>query len=282
MIIFKLLSDGFIDEAHTLRDKYGADFVTLVASENVNYCGIAAVFSDSSSPYYAPGLAFPVYNIQCLYYGGGVWLHELSHTMGCYHDRFSQALSADDVTKGGKFYGYGHCWEDTSRTNCWCYKSVMAYSCRTVPNGCTGCGLKDYLANYNVMESGSPTGLKTASCGAYIDEYKYVPPTYRKSLNNSGILYSISPNYAFISSSSCVTINGWMINDISGEITSVTLSGVETVILSQSQHYVMVLTPNNITLPSVFVAGDVVVTATGNRVSILKSAFTFLPDGNPC
>ena len=236
---------------------------------------------DGDTPYYAPTLAFPVYHVGCL--SGSVWMHELGHAMGCLHDRYSGSLNNNDITLGGNFYAYGNCWEDTSvKTGCVCYKSVMTYDCNTVPHGCTSCSSRDLLSNYNVINAGSPTGLQIASCGTYIDTYRYTPIAYRKSIYNGGIIYSISPNIAMISKCTILNITGWMIgyndngNGNGGQIISVIISGVSTVILSQSLHHVMVLTPN-VTKPNVL-PGDVIVTTTGNRVSILKSAFKFIDD----
>ena len=107
-------------------------------------------------------------------------MHEIGHIMGCHHDRFSTNAGTS------QYIAYGNCWEDTSKTDCTCYSSVMVYNCRTVPNNCTQCSGRPYLSNYKVMNAGSPTGLPLASCGVYIDNNRLNPISYRNSKQTGG------------------------------------------------------------------------------------------------
>ncbi len=69
-------SDGHLDEAHTLRDRVGADLVHLIVSDPYyDVCGMAAGI---------PG----VFGLTLLECGGLTFAHELGHNMGLRHDRF--------------------------------------------------------------------------------------------------------------------------------------------------------------------------------------------------
>ena len=143
-----IVIDGFMDEAQVYRDQYGADFMLLVQKCG-EYAGMAWVAEPKGADYYS----YAVYASGYVY--GRVWSHEMGHLQGCQHDRISE-------NAGTRAYAaYGNCWEDTSKTDCTCYSSIMTYQCSTVPNGCTSCTGRDYYANVNVYNAGSPTGIYT-------------------------------------------------------------------------------------------------------------------------
>ena len=85
-------SDGHMDEAHTLRDRVGADLVHLIVdAERVNIGGVANLSG-------AFGLT--------VHTGGGlVFAHELGHNMGLRHDRY-QAHHYENGTRPHPAYGY--------------------------------------------------------------------------------------------------------------------------------------------------------------------------------
>eukprot|EP01041_Mallomonas_annulata_P002015 gene2016-3914_t len=264
---FQNNGDGIMDEAHTYRDTFGADFVLLI-----NHCGAygGMGYVNIGTPGNSPSYAFANYNVGYVY--GLVWMHELGHIMGCFHDRFSDVSSTISYPT---YSAYGHCWEDTNKNDCTCYRSVMAYAgCVTSPNSCTNCPTRDILSNFNVIDpiANAATGTVLASCGVHIDTYGYMPITYRKSIQTGGIIYTVSPSSMLISECGVVNITGWMIG-FASNITSVTLSGVSAAILSQSIHWVVVRSPN-VTTASVR-AGDVIVTTDSGRVSTLRSAFRY-------
>ncbi len=67
-------SDGYLDEAHTLRDEAGADLLHLIVSSS-DVCGVVAGIPS----------VFGLTKMEC---GGLTFAHELGHNMGLRHDRF--------------------------------------------------------------------------------------------------------------------------------------------------------------------------------------------------
>jgi hypothetical protein len=256
-------NDGNLDQAQTLRAQYGADEVVLVNAA-AEYCGLAWV----NTGYYL-NYAYANYNGGCL--NGRVWAHELGHNFGCFHDRFSDVPNSD---ANPTYLGFGHCWEDTSKTDCTCYSSVMTYQCNTPTNHCTSCVSKNYMANYLVTDSGSSTGTTIASCGLQSDQNKHLVSNYFPTTQPGGMIQLVKPNYAIGISCSLVNISGWMISTTGNDIVSVTLAGFPATIISQEKNYVMVLSPTNYAPSNV--AGDVVVTTSSGRVTTSKNAFTYL------
>eukprot|EP01041_Mallomonas_annulata_P009581 gene9581-19912_t len=249
-----LLNQSFVEPGGPITCT-GADFVLLI-----NHCGAytGLGFVIYGTPGNSPTFAFANYCVN--YIIGWVWLHEMGHIMGCNHNRLPDfAMVISDPT----YTTYGHCWEDTNKNDCTCYRSY--YECKTAPNSCTGCQVKGYLANFNVIDpiANAATGTVLASCGVHIDKYGYMPITYKKSVQTGGLIFSISPSSMLISEYGIVNITGWMMG-FAGNIKSATLSGVSASILSQSIHWVVVRSPNG-TTASVR-AGDVIVITDLGRI----------------
>jgi hypothetical protein len=255
--------DGHLDQAQSLRAEYGADEVLLVNAAG-EYCGLAWVNTGYTRHY-----AYANYNGGCL--NGRVWAHELGHNFGCFHDRFSDVATSNANPDS---LGFGNCWEDTSKTDCTCYSSVMIYQCNTVPNHCTSCTSKNFMANYLVTDSGSATGTATASCGRLMDINKQYPQAYFPTTQPGGMIQLVKPSFALGISCSLVNISGWMISTTGNDIVSVILGGRSATIISQTQHYLMVLTATN-SQPT-GKPEDVVVTTSSGRVTTLKEAFTYV------
>ena len=83
--------DGYMDDAHTLRERAGADLVHLIVAEAPGLCGIAIL----------PG-AFALTVLDC---GGITMAHEIGHNMGLHHDRFSDQVGRKNVPSHPA-YGY--------------------------------------------------------------------------------------------------------------------------------------------------------------------------------
>ncbi len=110
--------DGKLEFVHALRDRLGADIVTMIA-EDSDSCGIAwSMHGESSS---AASTAFNVVNGGCL--SNQSLAHEIGHNQGNMHDR-------DSTTNTGAFgysYGYRRCATDGTG-----FRTVMAYACQGV------------------------------------------------------------------------------------------------------------------------------------------------------
>lgn len=110
--------DGRLDAVHALRDRLGADIVTLLAEE-ADSCGIAWSMRGESAA--GATTAFNVVNAGCL--SNQSLAHEIGHNQGNMHDR-------DSTTNTGAFaysYGYRRCTQDGTG-----FRTVMAYACQGV------------------------------------------------------------------------------------------------------------------------------------------------------
>jgi hypothetical protein len=111
-------NDGKLDAVHALRDRIGADVVTLLA-EDSDSCGIAWSMRGETSG--AASTAFNVVNAGCL--SNQSLAHEIGHNQGNMHDR-------DSTTNTGAFaysYGYRRCTGDGSG-----FRDIMSYACKGV------------------------------------------------------------------------------------------------------------------------------------------------------
>lgn len=144
-------SDGKMDEAHTLRDQYGADMVSLFIV-NADSCGLAYMFDSSylsPSKDFAP-LAFSVVALDCAtgYYS---FAHEMGHNQGCDHDRANG-------TAGAYSYSFGYQHPNATPAQSW--RTIMAYSCTV------SCTRLNYWSNPTILHQGEPMGVETSSASS--------------------------------------------------------------------------------------------------------------------
>ncbi|MEK6677525.1 MAG: M12 family metallo-peptidase, partial [Planctomycetota bacterium] len=124
------VGDGYLDNAHTLRETFHADMVSLLVN-NFDYCGIAWMN-------YGESRAFSVVDFSC---GAMTFAHELGHNMGCAHDR------ANPTPPGQYSHSYGHRFTGLSGYQ---WRTIMAYAPGTrVP----------HFSNPAVLYDGVPTGV---------------------------------------------------------------------------------------------------------------------------
>ncbi|HSN70772.1 MAG TPA: zinc-dependent metalloprotease family protein, partial [Steroidobacteraceae bacterium] len=134
----RIKGDGVMDDAHTLRDQYGADLVALV-NEDTNYCGIGYVMTSVSSGFAA--YAFSVTASGCI--SNQTFAHEVGHNQGNMHNR-------EDSTNAGAYpysYGFRRCLTDGTG-----FRTVMSYSCNGAPR-------VNYFSNPTAYYNGYATGI---------------------------------------------------------------------------------------------------------------------------
>jgi sugar lactone lactonase YvrE len=155
------LRDGThgLDVAHTLRDEYCADVISLMLDPlDPDWAGYAYVMSASRLPPYdfAPRA---VHVVTYYAFRGLTFAHELGHNLGARHNRGSSCGTGDctdlccagDPTKeqlvGSYDYSYGHIVPDQWRT-------VMAYWFE-----CSYCPRMPFYSNPTLAFGGLPTGV---------------------------------------------------------------------------------------------------------------------------
>lgn len=129
-------SDGYMDDAHSLRDQYKADIVSLL-TQTTSACGLAYLMTNTSVNFASS--AFNVTAQTCA--AGNLSLaHEMGHNMGLAHD------PANSSTQGAYSYSYGH--QDPGY-----FRTVMAYSCSV------SCPRVMHFSNPNKTYNDRPTGI---------------------------------------------------------------------------------------------------------------------------
>ena len=132
--------DGHADEVHVLRDKYGADTVSLFFNQP-STCGRAYLMTSLSG---MAAAAFSVVHWDCAV-GNYSLVHDLGHNFGCRHAVGDGGLSRSDPVLTS--YSYGWRWTSTNGTE---YRSIMSQQ----PDERIG-----HLSNPDVDFLGTPTGV---------------------------------------------------------------------------------------------------------------------------
>lgn len=107
--------DGYLDEAHTLRDSYQADIVAMFTYIS-DTGGLGWLLG---SPSGSPAYAFSINRVQQV--GSGyTMIHEMGHNMGLHHHK------AQTTQPGPGLYSFSAGWRWIADNNYYC--SVMTYS----------------------------------------------------------------------------------------------------------------------------------------------------------
>lgn len=184
LLRFKNTGDGYMDEVHTLRNKYSAD-VCVLLNYYIGYCGVAAYIGATAAN------AFCVVNSLCdvSYYS---FAHEIGHLLGCRHDPFHDSATTP--------FAYGHGYVHPSNT----WRTIMAY-------GSESCSRLLYWSNPNVLYNGTPTGTVATQNNARVwNERSNTIMTFRQPDNNVTFTSSDMPNtqYADVIAKQNITTNG--------------------------------------------------------------------------
>lgn len=137
-------TDGIMDDAHFLRDQYGADTVVLMVQETDGgvKCGLGWQMTTLSDGFKTR--AFAIVNRGCAS-GNFSFAHEVGHNLGCDHDRANMG-PAQLYT-----YAFGHQFTGVPSGKPW--RTVMAY------NGSPSSTRVGYFSNPFVNYDGAPTGI---------------------------------------------------------------------------------------------------------------------------
>ena len=123
-------NDGILDEAHRLRDRFGADLVYVLVDGlwsvvERNICGIAGGVLDPDNTDDSTAFAMSSPTIGCYL----TFAHEVGHLLGLSHDHY--AVNANGGRPPGAFpYSYGY----VSVAEGW--RTIMAYPSACSPNPC--------------------------------------------------------------------------------------------------------------------------------------------------
>jgi peptidyl-Asp metalloendopeptidase len=148
--------DGFMDNAHTLRNTHQADLAALIVENGGGFCGIANLMTTVSAAFESKGFSVTARNCATGYYSFG---HELGHNMGARHDWYV------DPTDNSPF-SYNHAYVNT--TDRW--RTVMGYNAQCSDSG-FNCTRLPYWSNPNVSYNGAPMGIPEGSANA-AENYK--------------------------------------------------------------------------------------------------------------
>lgn len=135
--------DGFMEEAHALRDTFDADIVVLMASNNYGYCGLASrILAEETT-------AFVVVNQECAV-SNLTFAHEIGHLLGARHNPEVDGNTSPFTWGHGYYYEPGH------------WRTVMSYDC---PDSCRRL---PYWSNPDVQLNGQPAGTATTHNNARV------------------------------------------------------------------------------------------------------------------
>lgn len=146
---FYTQGDGYMDEVHTLRNKYVADICVLLVNKNT-YCGEAVTIKANASSAFC--MVYPHYD-DCGYKYSAI--HEMGHLIGCRHN-----YAQDSNTSPYKYgHGYIHCISGSA------WSTIMAYL-----NYCSDFSNHRilYWSNPNVHFAGIATGTTTLENNARV------------------------------------------------------------------------------------------------------------------
>jgi hypothetical protein len=144
------LDNGRVQGAAAARNAYRADLVQMVIN-NSQYCGLGNMMT-------SPSHSFAQYAHSIVY--GGCFsqyshIHEMSHNMGCQHDRDHG---------GGSHWSYGYGWKYCDGPK---YRTIMSYSC-------DGSMRVPYFSSPSVHYKNYPTGNSGADNARVLRETKDV------------------------------------------------------------------------------------------------------------
>jgi len=132
---FRNDGDGYMDEVHTLRDRYSADICVLLLGNN-DLCGLATGIMVNANRAFC---AVSTYGTCAT--TNHSFIHEIGHLLGCRHDMKADANIVP--------LDYAHGYINPSKT----WRTIMAYA-----SSCNDCRRIGYWSNPNVYYNGEVMG----------------------------------------------------------------------------------------------------------------------------
>jgi len=295
----RITNDGFLDEAGTLRDSYGADIVSLWVDTAEATCGVGYVLPNVTSTATALSTAgFNVVELDCAT-GNYTFGHEMGHNMGANHAK------SDLDTSGNAPVGvfpYSNGYKQAGGTDR--FRSVMAYNCTP------SCGRIQYFSNPLVNYHALPTGVDGSSADSAdnaltLNTTRTVVSNFRTAVTTGGGGDAIPPLLTITTQSQSVTFNSITISGTASDagrgdsgIASVTVNGVRatgdtatgagvanwtvTVNLSAGPNIITVIAKDNSQTQNPSTSSITITQSTGTGVSATSSTshvFPQLADG---
>lgn len=144
-------TDGFMDNAHTLRNTFAADVVVLLVENLNNLCGEAFNIMNPVSNAFEKS-AFAVVQRDNCATGNFSFGHELGHLMGARHD-----WDADSTNNSPFAFNHGFVRRNPSNTTTNPWRTIMGV------RGNSGTVRIQFWSNPNINFAGDPMGVATGS-----------------------------------------------------------------------------------------------------------------------
>ena len=182
-------NDGYMDEVHSLREKYSADVCVLLTDYHDETCGKAKEIKANSDE------AFCVVQAKTCATTNHSFIHEIGHLVGCRHD------FRNDPSLWPYTYCHGYVYPDGG------WRTIMAYN-----TYCTGCDRLPFWSKPEVLHEGVPMGTSGFNNNAKVWNNRYEDVGgFENVATNLTITSSTIPgtlNYGFIEAASNVGTNG--------------------------------------------------------------------------